>query len=468
MDHKAARSRSVLTVWITAVLTSACVVLLDAGPALAQGGLASINGTVTDQTGAIVAHAAVAATNTATGQSRETTTTDNGTYVIPLLPVGVYSITCTQAGFKSERRPDITIQADQQATVDFTLSIGTTAQQVEVSGTAAQLNTTNVTIGQIVSQKDIVDLPLNGRNPAELVFLAPGAVDGMKAQVFTRQDFTSFPTETGASVNGGRQGSTFYMLDGSNSMDNYENLASPMPNADATQEFQVLTNNFDAQYGFSPGAVVSIVTKSGTNSWHGDLFDFLRNDALNARDPFENARDTLKRNQFGGSAGGKIITDKLFVFGNYQGTIEHRVVNSTSAYVPSTQMLAGDFSEFLTGKTANLCGTGGPANLTFDTGQIFNPATAANYTCPAGSQYAGQNVVVKQPFTGNQISPSMFNPVSMNFETQTLPQVTDPAGCGAANNCGHVVIPGRIALQNFKEFTFKPDWYINEKNHVNF
>jgi hypothetical protein len=434
----------------------------------AQGGLATINGIVTDASGALVAHATVVATDTATGQSRQVTTADNGTYVIPLLPVGVYTVTCSQSGFKSETHPDIPIEADQKATIDCSLTVGSTTQTVEVSASAERLNTTNGTIGQIVAQKDIVDLPLNGRNPAELVFLAPGAVDGMKAQVFTRQDYTSFPTETGASVNGGRQGSTFYMLDGSNSMDNYENLASPMPNADATQEFQVLTNNFDAQYGFSPGAVVSIVTKSGTNSWHGDLFEFLRNDALNARDPFAQVRDSLKRNQFGGSAGGKIIADKLFVFGNYQGTIEHRVVNSTTAYVPSTQMLSGDFSEFLTGKQINLCGTGGPANLTFDTGQVFDRKTATNYTCPAGSQYAGQQVVVKQPFANNFINPNLFNPVSMNFENETLPQVTDPAGCGAANNCGYVVIPGRIAPQDFKEFTVRPDWYISDKNHIGF
>ncbi|MGH7868519.1 MAG: carboxypeptidase regulatory-like domain-containing protein, partial [Candidatus Dormibacteraceae bacterium] len=361
----------------------------------AQGGRAEINGKVMDQSGAVVPGAKVVATNAGTGQSREALASENGTYVLPLLPVGNYTITCTHAGFKSETHPDVTLTADQKATVDFALSVGRVTQTVEVSAAAQRINTTNGAIGQTLGEEDIKELPLNGRNPAALVFLAPGAVDGMKAQVFTRQDYTTFPTSTGASVNGGRQGSTYYMLDGANSMDNYSNLASPFPNSDATQEFQVITNNFDAQYGFSPGAVVSVVTKSGTNSWHGDAFDFLRNDALNARDFFAHSRDTLKRNQYGGSLGGKIVKDKLFIFGNYQGTTEHRIVNSTTAFVPNNKMLNGDFSDLLTGKMTNACGNNGPANLNFDTGQIFNHTTAANFTCPTGSQMAGQPIVVK-------------------------------------------------------------------------
>jgi hypothetical protein len=444
--------------WIARMFVSVALLVLAGAPAFGQGGLASINGTVTDQTGAVVAGAKVVATHAATGQSRDTTSADNGTYVIPLLPVGVYTVACSHAGFKTSTHADTTLEADQRATVDFSLAVGEVTQMVEVSAAAERLNTQNGAIGQIVSERNIVELPLNGRNPAELVFLAPGSQDGLKTGVFNSQNFTTFPAETGASVNGGRQGSTFYMLDGANSMDNYENLASPFPNADATKEFQVLTNNFDAQYGFSPGAVVSIVTKSGSNTWHGDAFEFLRNTSLNARDFFEHTRDTLNRNQFGGSAGGKIIRDKLFIFGNYQGTVEHLTINSTTAFVPNNKMLTGDFSDQLTGKTSNACGAGGPANLNFDTGQIFNPQTASNFTCPAGSAMAGQQVVVKQPYANNFINPSNFSPISLKFENETLPTTTDPTG--------YVVIPGRIANQKYNEFTIKPDWYISPKSHL--
>src|SRR5437879_6300053 len=375
----------------------------------AQEGRASINGTVTDQTGAFIEGATITARETSTGQARTAISADNGTYVLPLLPVGTYAMSCTRPGFATQTRSSVNITVDQKATVDFALTVGEVSQSVEVSGAAETINTTNGAIGEVISQTPIVELPLNGRNPAALVILAPGATDGLKSGVFTRQTFTTFPSEGGASVNGGRQGSTYYMLDGGNNMDNYGNLAMAFPNPDATQEFQVITNNFDAQYGFSPGAVVSIVTRTGTNTWHGDGFEFLRNDKLNARDFFAHSRDSLKRNQFGGSAGGKIIKDKLFIFGNYQGTIERYVVNGGSAAVPSDAMLSGNFSSYLTGKTSNACGTGGPSNLTFDTGQVFDPDTARFFPCPAGSANAGQQVVVKTPFAGNQIPTSRFS-----------------------------------------------------------
>jgi hypothetical protein len=302
-----------------------------------------------------------------------------------------------------------------------------------------------------------VELPLNGRNPAALVFLTPGAVDGLKSPAFTRQDFTTFPTESGASVNGGRQGSTYYMLDGATNMDNYTNIAMPFPNPDATQEFQVVSNNFDAQYGFSPGAVVSIASRSGTNAWHGEMFEFLRNTSMDARDFFAHQADGLKRNQFGASAGGRILRDKLFIFGNWQGTTERQILNGASAHVPSNAMLNGDFSSYLTGQTTNLCGAGGPSNLNFDTGQVFDPRSARFTTCPVGSANAGQQIALKTPFTGNQIPTNLFNPISLKFES-VLPRTNDPLGL--------VNLAGQVRSQNYNEVTVRPDWYISSTQHL--
>src|SRR5262245_57843343 len=359
-----------------------------------QSGRASIAGTVTEQTGAVVPDAKIVVTDTVTGQAREVVSTESGTYVVPLLPVGNFSVTCSHPGFKSETRTGVKLTADEKATVDFSLAVGEVTQTIEVSAGAEVINTTNGAIGQVVEQTAIVELPLNGRNPAELVFLAPGAVDGFKFGGFTRQEFTTFPTETAASVNGGRQGSTYYMLDGANNMDNYHNNATPFPNSDATQEFRVLTNNFDAQYGFSPGAVVSIVTRSGSKDWHGDAFEFIRNDKLNARDFFARDRDTLKRNQFGASAGGPIFRDKLFIFGNYQGTTERRRVNGGSSFVPNNKMILGDFSDLLPGTQITDPDTGLPVP-----GNIFTP-----------DQWA-----------------TKFNPVAKNF-LDVLPRTDDPTG----------------------------------------
>ena len=430
---------------IARALALSVVLFVCAVSVYGQEGRASINGTVVVQSGAVVAGAKIVASSTETGQARQTTSTDNGTYSLPLLPVGKYTVSATHSGFKTESHSDVVLTADQKSTVDFSLTIGEVAQTVEVSATTQQINTTNGAIGDLITEKAIIELPLNGRNPAELVFLAPGAIDGLKSGAFTRQGYTTFPTESGASVNGGRQGSTYYMLDGANSMDNYHNLATPFPNSDATQEFRVLTNNFDAEYGFSPGAVVSIVTRSGSNTWHGDAFEFLRNDKLNAADFFAKqdptlapgkARDSLKRNQFGGSIGGPIVKDKFFIFGNYQGTTERRTVNGGgTANVANDKMIAGDFSD--------VCSVAG-----------------GTFTAGICSNAAGQlkNADTGLPYLNNQIDPATFSPVAMKFESLALPHTTDPTGL--------VRLSGRINIQNYQEFTIKPDWYVSANHHI--
>jgi hypothetical protein len=159
---------------------------------------------------------------------------------------------------------------------------------------------------------------------------------------------SGFPNETQASVNGSRAGGVSYQLDGITHMNNYFQTASPFPNPDATQEFRVITNNFDAQYGYTSGSIVQVATRSGTNQWHGTGFDFLRNNVLNAADYFTRQIDPLKRNQFGGSIGGPIIRDKLFIFGNVQITRERIAQSAGGVQVPNNNELAGDFSQFCT------------------------------------------------------------------------------------------------------------------------
>ncbi len=418
----------------------ACVALLLMGTAntFAQGGRATVSGSVVDPSNAVVPGAKVVVTNVNTGESREAVTVGNGTYVIPLLQVGNYKATCSQTGFKTATRTGIVLTADDKATVNFSLEVGDAIQIVEVSGGTELMNTSTGALGQVVDQKTIVELPLNGRNPAELVNLAPGAVDGLKSGQFARQYYTTFPTETASSVNGGRQGSTYYMLDGGTNMDNYHNNASPFPNPDATAEFRVLTNNFDAQYGFSPGAVVSIVTKSGTNAWHGDAFEFNRNGALNARDFFSSTADQLKRNQFGGSIGGPILKNKLFIFGNYQGTRMSRTVTGggTAGFVPNNKMITGDFSDVC----SNSGGTFNSAGMcSVATGQLKDPDTG-------------------QPVPNNYFNPARFSPVAMNFINLTLPRTDSPTGA--------TPFTGRVNSTVYDEFTIKPDWLLTPNQKI--
>jgi hypothetical protein len=396
--------------------------LLSAVCANAQAGRASINGTVTDVTGAFVPGAQISLKNALTGQITTATTSGEGAYSIPFVPLGDYEVAASHSGFSTERQTGVRLSADQIATVNFVLKPGQVNATVEVSATAVELETTSGAVSQVINQKSIVELPLNGRNPAELVFVAPASVNGNQATgaIGLPGSGSGFPNpgqETAASVNGSRMGGVFYMLDGVNHMDNYFMNANPFPNPDATQEFRVLTNNFDAQYGFTAGAVVSIATRSGTNNWHGEAFEFLRNNAFNATDFFTHQADPLKRNQFGGSIGGPIKHDKLFIFGNYQRTIEHQTIIAGGTSVPSNAMLNGDFS-----------------------------AVPVQLHDPNGVPYAN-----------NRIPVSQFSPISLKLE-QGLPKTDDPNG--------NVILDNRVQINDGSEFTVRGDYYITEKQHL--
>ncbi len=327
-------------------------------PALAQGTSGSLTGQITDPSGATVVGATVTLKNVDTNYLQTATTDNTGIYLLkPVMP-GNYSLTVAAKGFATYVQNGIVITANLYATQDVRLKLASVvAETVTVNSDAELVNTTSAELGATVNATAISQLPLNGRDPSSLVLLAPGTDDVIHHGGEGIQTGFSFPTETGASANGGRQGSTFYMLDGVTNMDNYNLLTAPFPNSDATQEFKVITNNFSAQYGFSPGAVVSIATKSGTNAFHGGAFWFVRNNDLNASDWFSHQVDPLKRNQFGGYVGGPIKKDKLFFFGNYQGTKMVYAPTDLRTTTPTTAMLNGDFSGLSPdGVTTNLVG----------------------------------------------------------------------------------------------------------------
>ncbi len=309
-----------------------------------QGGRGTINGTVADPSGAVIAGAQVDVKNTQTGQVTSLQTTSDGNYSAPFLQTGTYQISASHSGFETQTQTNITLTTDQVASVNFTLKVGAQTTKVEVQATATQIDTTTGALGQTIEAKSITELPLNGRNPAVLVAVAPGAVDSTQANgIPTPGPGSGSPNETAASVNGSRIGGVMYQLDGIVHMNNYFQTADPFPNPDATQEFRVISNNFDAQYGYTAGAIVSIATRSGTNQWHGTAFEFLRNNKLNSKEYFTQQADPLKRNQFGGSLGGPIIKDKLFVFGNLQFTRERRSASDSTTGYPQTLSLPAIF-----------------------------------------------------------------------------------------------------------------------------
>ena len=324
------------------------LLLLCASFALGQvAPTSSLVGTLSDETGAAVPNAPLELTNQATRVQRKLTSDSQGRFQFSLVPPGMYDLQVTAQGFAPLRRQGIKLDVDVPATLRLTVSVAASATQITVEADAPMVDSQSGTLRQVVDQQYIQDLPLNGRNAAALVFMAPGAVVGKGTDTAT---YATTSETQAVSVNGTMGNQVAYKLDGASHQDNITNLNAAFPNPDALSEFSVETNNFDARYGGSGGAVVNIVTKSGGNAMHGSAFEYLRNGDLNARNFFAPQQDAIKRNQFGGTFGGPIKKDKLFYFGSYQDTILHNVTFANTAFVPTAAQQAGNFAG---GKTIN-------------------------------------------------------------------------------------------------------------------
>jgi hypothetical protein len=307
----------------------------------------TIAGTVVDPSQAAVPGAKITVTALATGLTRNTNSAPDGGYVFPLLPVGLYSVAVEAQGFRRFEQKGVQVQADQSATVPISLQLGSTSETVSVEANAELVETRSGTLSNVVTQQKIIELPLNGRNAAALVLLAPGTADltaGNARGSGDTQQTATYPGAQSISSNGARADDVNYNLDGGSNQDHYTNVNNPFPNPDALEEFSVQTNSYSAEYGRGAGAIVNVVTKSGTNQLHGSAFEFLRNGDLNARNFFANNHDFLKRNQFGGSLGGPIKKDRLFFFGTYQGTTLRNVSLGNTATVLTDAQRTGNFS----------------------------------------------------------------------------------------------------------------------------
>lgn len=307
---------------------------------------ASIHGTVMDATGASIPDARITATNLGSNLTRTVTTDMAGRYVIPLLPIGIYTVRVEKAGFQAFLQQNVLLQVNTEVKVDARLEVGATTEQVNVSSQAALVQTNSSALVQVVDQQRVADLPLNGRNVLQLLTLNAGVSDRNVPATVQGANLGFGAYQVRVSINGARGINGNFLLDNADHNEAQTNLPRPFPNVDAVQEFSVQTSSFDAQYGRGVGGVVNVVTKSGTNEFHGTLFDFFRNYKLNAAN-FFSGRDALKRNQFGGALGGPIVKDRTFFFGSYQGT---RIRSSTPGAVrtaPSEAMKNGNFAEWL-------------------------------------------------------------------------------------------------------------------------
>jgi hypothetical protein len=416
-----------------------------------QGTSASLTGQITDPSGAAVAGAVVTVTNIDTNFAPSVKTDGAGNYLVRPLPIGNYTLAIDAAGFARYVQKGIVLTVGLAATQDVRLTVAAgKAETIAVTADAELINTTSAELGSTVNEAAIAALPLDGHDPSSLVFLIPGSVDVQHHGGETIQTGFSFPTETGAGIGSGRNGSTFYMLDGVTNMDNYDGLTVPFPNADATQEFKVITSNYGAQYGFAPSAVVSIATKSGTNQFHGGAFWYVRNNDLNATNWFSHTADTLRRNQYGLFGGGPIIKDKLFVFANYQGT--KIIWNSTDTLTstPTNAMLQGDFS----GLGVDL---GGPFKLNPVTGNHDQLDTSLTTSACEYSPTASCSGVVPV-----QLSPAAvyFAKYGMIRGTTTVPN-TAALKLGEQRENGDMMYTYPTVHDGYNEGTVKVDYNIS-------
>src|SRR5437867_6578220 len=336
------------TVGRTLVLaTLTCVSLaVSVVPSAAQA-TAQISGTVKDPSGAVLPGVTVTATQTDTGIVRTTVTNETGLYVLASLPLGPYRLEATLPGFRTFVQTGIVLQVNSSPVINATLEVGQVAQTVEVQANAAQVETRSSGVGQVIEQQRILELPLNGRQVTDLITLSGLAVQTGQSPAYNMR------TGVSISVAGGMTFGVQYSLDGAAHLDTLDGTGMPLPFPDALQEFRLATSTQDASRGMHSGAAVNAVTKSGTNAFHGDLFEFVRNNAFNAIDPFAVSDDGLKRNQFGGTIGGPIKKDKVFFFAGYQGTTIRQTPSDSTVFVPTPAMFNGDFTAFASPRCQN-------------------------------------------------------------------------------------------------------------------
>jgi Carboxypeptidase regulatory-like domain len=420
---------------LAVILLLSCWLLSNSNPLFAQVDRGGIVGLVTDPAGARVSGAQVTVTNLGTNQPVNVTTNENGQYAADLLRIGTYSITVEKQGFQKAVQSNVDVGVNQTVRVDIALRVGSINESVQVTTAAPLLQTEASSLGTIETERRISDLPLNGRNFIQLAYLGPGANGGQTGTNVSGGVFENERADEAVSVNGLRVSNNNFLLNG---VDNNEfglGGVIVLPPPDDIQEFRTEENSMSAEFGRG-GAAVNVVLKSGTNQLHGGLYEFIRNDKLDAVNYFNQGQQPFKRNQFGAFLGGPIKKNRTFIFGGYEGS-RLRESQPFLSTVPTADERAGDFTDRLTGETFSPCVVPSPGD-TFDTGTIFDPFSTHNYTCADGA-------VV-----------SLRNPISSGGQLNVIP-------AGSINSVGQKVA-NFYPQANLPGLTNN---YLANQNHVN-
>src|SRR5579871_6193190 len=387
--------------------------------------VSQISGTVKDNSGAVMAGVQITATETDTDFKRTALSDDAGNYVLTNLPLGPYRLEASKMGFRSYVQTGIVLQVGTAPEIPITMGLGQVSESVQVEANVSQVETRSIGVGSVIETQRILDLPLNGRQPTDLITLGGSSVQTGVSP--------GYGMRTGAliSVAGSSIEGVQYNFDGAPHINTLDGSGVPLPFPDALQEFRVSTSAQDASNSGHSGATVNSVTKSGSNAFHGDLFEFLRNYDANARDFFATGPDGLKRNQFGGTVGGPIKKDKLFFFAGYQGTLVRSNPPTTVNTVATQDMLNGNFTAF------------------------------------ASAACQGTNKTLGAPFVNNQVPASLLNQQALNF-LKHVPVSTNPCGTiqyGIPNNNREHQILGRIDDQLSEKHQFFGRYFIANYNN---
>lgn len=434
---------------------SLCLICSTLLSAQSTGG--RILGRVADPSGAVLANVKVTATNEATGIARDTKTNASGDYVFPEVPVGTYTLSFDLSGFKTNVRKSVTLDVNQVITLNMSMQVGASKEVVEVSSEAPLVDTTTTQLGAVVNDRSVSQLPLNARDTYQFLQLQPGVM----STVGSSNSIVYGSNNSGAvSVNGGRGRSNNFSVNGGDANDQFVNLPTVQPSPDSIEEFRVLTNTFDAEYGRNSGSVVNVVTKSGTNSFHGNMYEFFRNTVLNANayclSPDGCTKPKFNQNQFGGTFGGPIKKDRTFFFASYEGRRIRQGIQSPVVFVPTeaerpsaTQPFAdfsssGPFGGFLTSDAIAQTMNSRPACVTALGAPVPLPSTQPNGQVAWSSIFPGGDVIPLPCMDPTAVDLLQFVPTSSSGVLQTVP----------------------VQPERGDQFTVKFDHRINDKQNL--
>jgi hypothetical protein len=410
----------------------------------------SIAGTVRDSTGAMIAGAAVTATNIETGVRNTVTTNNHGVYTFPVLPVGHYDVEISQPGFKPYRRTGVALDTDSAVLVDAVLQPGEVTDSVTVTDNAVHTETVSSQMGEVISSKQMTVVPLNGRSYTDLLALQPGVAPATSITSSTVQDVgASALSPSGdlnpgtVSINGQREFANAFMVNGSDVEEDVNMGTAIIPNLDSIAEFRILTNNFDAEYGEFSGGQINVITKSGSNAFHGNIFEFLRNTNLDARNYFSPTRGVFDQDQFGATFGGPIRKNKIFFFSDYQGTRLTQGVDTGQIPVPSNQDRTGNLSDLASSFTTIA-----------SNGNTIPTTVSGPYWAEVLSNQLGYTVTPSEPYYFSQGEYEASNP-----------STTYPSACTSTSQC---VLPTLMIPQSKWSAPASSLWqYIPAPNNSN-